>query len=191
VAGHVLAHWDSGAVHPVAPPRGLPAAEPACQGVARGRPHRTHTGNLGLAERPGPPPSIPCRPEQGGGGAFAGQSGEAQAFPIQDGSLTAEVPRRRSIPQSTLRLKYSSTNEHKPHRYGSPRKGFYRLHPIALPLPCSVSCQQWGEVPDQPPNRRYGKFGIRSWLSLRYVTAIFKPSHDLPTHYGKHAQPNS
>jgi hypothetical protein len=59
------------------------------------------------------------------------------------------------------------------------------------PLPCSVSCQQWGEVPDQPPNRRYGKFGIRSWLSLRYVTAIFKPSHDLPTHYGKHAQPNS
>ena len=61
-----------------------------------------------------------------------GQSGEAQAFPIQDGSLTAEVPQRRSIPQSTLRLKYSSTNEHSPHRYGSPKKGFYRLRPIAL-----------------------------------------------------------
>jgi hypothetical protein len=62
----------------------------------------------------------------------AGRSGEAQAFPIQDGSLTAEVPRRRSILQSTLRSKYSSTNGHNLHRYGSPKKGFYRFHPIAL-----------------------------------------------------------
>src|SRR3954454_13703263 len=73
-----------------------------------------------------------------------GQSGEAQAFPIQESSLTAEVPRRRSIPQSTLRLKYSSTNEHNPHRYGSPKKGFYRLRPIALAVPYSTarSCRR-------------------------------------------------
>ena len=40
--------------------------------------------------------------------------------------------------QSTLRLKYSSTNEHSPHRYGSPKKGFYRLRPIALALKGSI-----------------------------------------------------
>src|SRR3954467_1168072 len=62
----------------------------------------------------------------------AGQSGEARIFLIQDYSLTAEVPLRRSILQSTLRQKYRSTDKHNPQRDGGPEKGLYRLHPIAL-----------------------------------------------------------
>src|SRR4051794_729859 len=61
-----------------------------------------------------------------------GQSGEAHIFLIQDYSLTAEVPLRRSILQSTLRQKYRSTDKHNPQRDGGPEKGLYRLHPIAL-----------------------------------------------------------
>src|SRR3954464_4421513 len=67
---------------------------------------------------------------QGGGGS--GQSGEARIFLIQDDNLTAEVPLRRSILQSTLRQKYRSTGRHNPQRDGGPEKGLYRLHPIAL-----------------------------------------------------------
>src|SRR4051812_753302 len=62
----------------------------------------------------------------------AGQSGEARIFLIQDDNLTAEVPLRRSILQSTLRQKYRSTGRHNPQRDGGPEKGLYRLHPIAL-----------------------------------------------------------
>src|SRR4051795_10773314 len=62
----------------------------------------------------------------------AGQSGEARIFLIQDDNLTAEVPLRRSILQSTLRRKYRSTGRHNPQRDGGPEKGLYRLHPIAL-----------------------------------------------------------
>src|SRR3954447_26079592 len=62
----------------------------------------------------------------------AGQSGEARIFLIQDDKLTAEVPLRRSILQSTLRQKYRSTGRHNPQRDGGPEKGLYRLHPIAL-----------------------------------------------------------
>src|SRR4051794_25132758 len=61
-----------------------------------------------------------------------GQSGEARIFLIQDDNLTAEVPLRRSILQSTLRQKYRSTDKHNPQRDGGPEKGLYRLHPIAL-----------------------------------------------------------
>src|SRR3954469_2434170 len=61
-----------------------------------------------------------------------GQSGEARIFLIQDDNLTAEVPLRRSILQSTLRQKYRSTGRHNPQRDGGPEKGLYRLHPIAL-----------------------------------------------------------
>src|SRR3954452_1796725 len=64
-----------------------------------------------------------------------GQSGEARIFLIQDDNLTAEVPLRRSILQSTLRQKYRSTGRHNPQRDGGPEKGLYRLHPIALALP--------------------------------------------------------
>src|SRR5688500_16786608 len=50
------------------------------------------------------------------GGVTAGQSGEAHVLPIQDDNLTAEVPLRRSILQSTLqstlRQEYRSTGEH-------------------------------------------------------------------------------
>src|SRR3954465_9168371 len=63
-----------------------------------------------------------------------GQSGEARIFLIQDDNLTAEVPLRRSILQSTLRQKYRSTGRHNPQRDGGPEKGLYRLHPIALPI---------------------------------------------------------
>src|SRR3954469_23679396 len=63
-----------------------------------------------------------------------GQSGEARIFLIQDDNLTAEVPLRRSILQSTLRQKYRSTGRHNPQRDGGPEKGLYRLHPIALGL---------------------------------------------------------
>src|SRR4051812_17482523 len=63
---------------------------------------------------------------------MAGQSGEARIFLIQDDNLTAEVPLRRSILQSTLRQKYRSTGRHNPQRDGGPEKGLYRLHPIAL-----------------------------------------------------------
>src|SRR3954464_4715144 len=65
--------------------------------------------------------------------ATPGQSGEARIFLIQDDNLTAEVPLRRSILQSTLRQKYRSTGRHNPQRDGGPEKGLYRLHPIALP----------------------------------------------------------
>src|SRR4051794_10191780 len=65
-------------------------------------------------------------------GDTAGQSGEARIFLIQDDNLTAEVPLRRSILQSTLRQKYRSTGRHNPQRDGGPEKGLYRLHPIAL-----------------------------------------------------------
>src|SRR3954465_6363926 len=65
----------------------------------------------------------------------AGQSGEARIFLIQDDNLTAEVPLRRSILQSTLRQKYRSTGRHNPQRDGGPEKGLYRLHPIALLTP--------------------------------------------------------
>ena len=61
-----------------------------------------------------------------------GHSGEAHVFPIQDNNLTAELPLRRSILQSTLRQKYRSTSKHNPQRDGDPEKGLYRLHPIAL-----------------------------------------------------------
>src|SRR3954471_21696685 len=64
-----------------------------------------------------------------------GQSGEARIFLIQDDNLTAEVPLRRSILQSTLRQKYRSTGRHNPQRDGGPEKGLYRLHPIALDRP--------------------------------------------------------
>src|SRR5689334_9286307 len=40
-----------------------------------------------------------------------GQSGEAHALLIQDHTLTAEVPLRRSILQSTLRQKYRSAGD--------------------------------------------------------------------------------
>src|SRR3954465_3032348 len=63
---------------------------------------------------------------------LAGRSGEARIFLIQDDNLTAEVPLRRSILQSTLRQKYRSTGRHNPQRDGGPEKGLYRLHPIAL-----------------------------------------------------------
>src|SRR3954453_4452231 len=63
-----------------------------------------------------------------------GESGEARIFLIQDDNLTAEVPLRRSILQSTLRQKYRSTGRHNPQRDGGPEKGLYRLHPIALVL---------------------------------------------------------
>src|SRR3954470_15594646 len=63
-----------------------------------------------------------------------GQSGEARIFLIQDDNLTAEVPLRRSILQSTLRQKYRSTGRHNPQRDGGPEKGLYRLHPIALQM---------------------------------------------------------
>src|SRR3954468_20135523 len=63
---------------------------------------------------------------------WPGQSGEARIFLIQDDNLTAEVPLRRSILQSTLRQKYRSTGRHNPQRDGGPEKGLYRLHPIAL-----------------------------------------------------------
>ena len=62
-----------------------------------------------------------------------GQSGEAHVFPVQDDNLTAELPLRRSILQSTLRQKYRSTGKHNSQRDGGPEKGLYRLHPIALP----------------------------------------------------------
>src|SRR4051794_39153354 len=65
-------------------------------------------------------------------GDGTGQSGEARIFLIQDDNLTAEVPLRRSILQSTLRQKYRSTGRHNPQRDGGPEKGLYRLHPIAL-----------------------------------------------------------
>src|SRR3954453_10196574 len=65
-------------------------------------------------------------------GSSPGQSGEARIFLIQDDNLTAEVPLRRSILQSTLRQKYRSTGRHNPQRDGGPEKGLYRLHPIAL-----------------------------------------------------------
>src|SRR3954451_13654164 len=52
-----------------------------------------------------------------------GQSGEARIFLIQDDNLTAEVPLRRSILQSTLRQKYRSTGRHNPQRDGGPEKG--------------------------------------------------------------------
>src|SRR4051794_31229136 len=64
--------------------------------------------------------------------AIPGQSGEARIFLIQDDNLTAEVPLRRSILQSTLRQKYRSTGRHNPQRDGGPEKGLYRLPPIAL-----------------------------------------------------------
>src|SRR3954449_11647115 len=67
-----------------------------------------------------------------GPGVDTGQSGEARIFLIQDDNLTAEVPLRRSILQSTLRQKYRSTGRHNPQRDGGPEKGLYRLHPIAL-----------------------------------------------------------
>src|SRR4051812_43632674 len=78
----------------------------------------------------------------------AGQSGEARIFLIQDDNLTAEVPLRRSILQSTLRQKYRSTGRHNPQRDGGPEKGLYRLHPIALVwsaclfMPCKYSRSQ-------------------------------------------------
>ena len=62
----------------------------------------------------------------------AGQSGEAHVFLVQDDNLTAELPLRQSILQSTLRQKYKSTGKHNPQRDGGPEKGLYRLHPIAL-----------------------------------------------------------
>src|SRR4051794_10057372 len=71
-------------------------------------------------------------------GARSGQSGEARIFLIQDDNLTAEVPLRRSILQSTLRQKYRSTGRHNPQRDGGPEKGLYRLHPIALGMEAAV-----------------------------------------------------
>ena len=40
-----------------------------------------------------------------------GQSGEAHIFPVQDDNLTAELPLRRSILQSTLQQKYRSAGD--------------------------------------------------------------------------------
>src|SRR4051812_26563484 len=73
----------------------------------------------------------PVRPDRP---VSTGQSGEARIFLIQDDNLTAEVPLRRSILQSTLRQKYRSTGRHNPQRDGGSEKGLYRLHPIALPV---------------------------------------------------------
>ena len=69
-------------------------------------------------------------------GKEAGQSDEAHVFPIQDNNLTAGLPLRRSILQSTLRQKYRSTGKHNPQHDGGPEKGLYRLHPIALANAC-------------------------------------------------------
>src|SRR4051812_5102836 len=77
-------------------------------------------------------PISPFLPPPDSEGVNAGQSGEARIFLIQDDNLTAEVPLRRSILQSTLRQKYRSTGRHNPQRDGGPEKGLYRLHPIAL-----------------------------------------------------------
>src|SRR5687768_18587168 len=74
--------------------------------------------------------------------ARPGQSGEAHVLPIQDDNLTAEVPLRRSILQSTLRQEYRSTGEHNPQRDGGPEKGLYRLHPIALGVEGLISLRQ-------------------------------------------------
>src|SRR3954468_11678897 len=76
----------------------------------------------------------------------AGQSGEARIFLIQDDNLTAEVPLRRSILQSTLRQKYRSTGRHNPQRDGGPEKGLYRLHPIALPMAANRTGPRWRKV---------------------------------------------
>ena len=65
-------------------------------------------------------------------GVLTGQSGEAHVFPVQDDNLTAELPLRRSILQSTLRQKYRSAGKHNPQRDGGPEKGLYRLYPVAL-----------------------------------------------------------
>src|SRR4051794_39026484 len=81
---------------------------------------------------------------------FPGQSGEARIFLIQDDNLTAEVPLRRSILQSTLRQKYRSTGRHNPQRDGGPEKGLYRLHPIALPR-CPMSRPSWTRRPAASP----------------------------------------
>src|SRR4051794_628378 len=77
-----------------------------------------------------------------------GQSGEARIFLIQDDNLTAEVPLRRSILQSTLRQKYRSTGRHNPQRDGGPEKGLYRLRPIALPL---RTCRSPAVTSTRPP----------------------------------------
>jgi hypothetical protein len=66
----------------------------------------------------------------------AGKSGESHVFPIQDDNLTAGLPLRRSILQSTLRQKYRSTGKHNPQRDSGSEKGLYRLHPIALANAC-------------------------------------------------------
>src|SRR4051812_37567313 len=80
-----------------------------------------------------------------------GQSGEARIFLIQDDNLTAEVPLRRSILQSTLRQKYRSTGRHNPQRDGGPEKGLYRLHPIALSQELlSRLCRAAGSFPGMP-----------------------------------------
>src|SRR4051794_18459980 len=79
--------------------------------------------------------------------ALPGQSGEARIFLIQDDNLTAEVPLRRSILQSTLRQKYRSTGRHNPQRDGGPEKGLYRLHPIAL---CALPLRANGDETKAP-----------------------------------------
>src|SRR3954464_15593807 len=88
---------------------------------------------------PGGCPPVPGKPH-----LEPGQSGEARIFLIQDDNLTAEVPLRRSILQSTLRQKYRSTGRHNPQRDGGPEKGLYRLHPIALAaLTCYPPIVYW------------------------------------------------
>src|SRR3954471_15183723 len=95
-------------------------------------------------------------------------------FLIQDDNLTAEVPLRRSILQSTLRQKYRSTGRHNPQRDGGPEKGLYRLHPIALagdgvfsgrrewPRPRAGTCparERNCTVPC-PPSHRFGRASV-------------------------------
>src|SRR4051812_30505513 len=78
----------------------------------------------------------PLRSKPDGRPVASGQPGEAHVLPIQDNNLTSEVLLRRSILQSTLRQKYRSTGEHNSQRGDGPKKGLYRLHPIALPVAC-------------------------------------------------------
>src|SRR4051812_46763062 len=93
-----------------------------------------------------------------------GQSGEARIFLIQDDNLTAEVPLRRSILQSTLRQKYRSTGRHNPQRDSGPEKGLYRLHPIALEV-IPIARQLWLLIFPAIPAWRARRW-IISWALL-------------------------
>src|SRR5215213_2939772 len=66
-----------------------------------------------------------------------GQSGEAHIFPIQDDNLTAELPLRRSILQSTLRQKYRSAGDITHSVTAVLRKDFIGF----TRLPCRIASQ--------------------------------------------------